>query len=177
MNDTLSVILPVRNAEATLAGQIGRLLDTLPDLSPRFEVIVVDDGSSDHTADLAEDLAREYPQIKLARHAKALGIVPAIETGKRLATGRTLVAQAPDFAAINAAVRQQREPRREPNVPEQVAGKLDAQTLERLMKWGQSLEAVDRLPPRTDPPHGRPQKTKSRVASFLKHLQDLALGE
>lgn len=176
MNDTLSVILPVLNAEATLAGQIGRLLDTLPDLSPRFEVIVVDDGSSDHTADVAQDLAREYPQIKLARHARTLGIAPAIETGKRLASGRTLVAEPPDFAVVVAGLRQERR-RDAATGPGPIAGNLDSQTLQRLMKWGQSLEAVDRLPPRTDPPHGRPQKNKSRVASFLKHLQDLALGE
>src|SRR5262245_9784912 len=37
LNDSLSIIVPVRNAEATLAGHIGRLLDLLPDLTDRFE--------------------------------------------------------------------------------------------------------------------------------------------
>ena len=49
MNDSLSIIVPVRNAEAALAVQIGKLLEVLPDLTSRFEIVVVDDGSTDQT--------------------------------------------------------------------------------------------------------------------------------
>ena len=67
MNPSLSVILPLYNAEATLARQVGQLLDVLPDLATRFEILVVDDGSTDHTDEIAHDLRQQYPQLKIAR--------------------------------------------------------------------------------------------------------------
>ena len=69
MNPSLSIILPVYNAQATLARQIGQLLDVLPDLASRFEILVVDDGSTDHTGDIAHQFRQQYPQLKIARHA------------------------------------------------------------------------------------------------------------
>ena len=55
-----------------------RLLDILPDITPRFEVMIVDDGSTDATRELGHDLARDYPQITLVGHAKPLGWAPAV---------------------------------------------------------------------------------------------------
>jgi glycosyltransferase involved in cell wall biosynthesis len=81
VNPSLSIVLPVRNAEERLATQIGDLLDILPDLTARFEVLVVDNGSSDETAHVAADLARCYPQVRLVRHPVSLGIEESIQTG------------------------------------------------------------------------------------------------
>lgn len=91
MNDSLSLVVPVRDAEGTLVGQIHHLLELLPDLTSRFEILVVDDGSSDHTVDLARDLAREYPQVKLLRHAVPLGTAAALRTALKAAGGETIV--------------------------------------------------------------------------------------
>lgn len=63
---SLSLILPVRNAQRTLAADIGRILDVLPDLARKFEIVVVDRGSHDHTREVAEELAMEYPQVRIA---------------------------------------------------------------------------------------------------------------
>ncbi len=81
MNPTLSVVLPVQNAEHRLAAQVGALLDVLPDLTRRFEVLVVDDGSTDDTAHVAGELATCYPQVRFARHSVPLGLTEAIQTG------------------------------------------------------------------------------------------------
>jgi hypothetical protein len=75
---TLSVLLPVHNAQAKLAGMIHHLLDVLPEITPRFEVMVVDDGSTDATRELGHELARDYPQVTLVGHAKPLGWAPAV---------------------------------------------------------------------------------------------------
>lgn len=91
MNDSLSLVVPVRDAEGTLVDQIHHLLDLLPDLTSRFEILVVDDGSSDHTVDLARDLARQYPQVKLLRHAVPLGTPAAIRTALKAAGGQTIL--------------------------------------------------------------------------------------
>jgi glycosyltransferase involved in cell wall biosynthesis len=91
VNDLLSIIVPVRNVEATLAARIESLLDLAHDLGSRFEIIVVDDGSRDHTVDVARDLARQYPQVRVIRHSRPLGLDAAIETSCRRASARRVV--------------------------------------------------------------------------------------
>ena len=91
--DTLSIIVPVRDVEATLAHQVHNLLDILPDLTQRFEIILVDDGSRDHTVDIARELNRQYPQLRLIGHQQPLGREAAIKSGLRIATGETVLVQ------------------------------------------------------------------------------------
>lgn len=93
LNPSLSVILPVYNAEATLARQVGQLLDVLPDLKTRFEILVVDDGSTDHTDEIAHDLRQQYPQLKLARHAWQRGMAAAVQTGLSRSVGDIVFVQ------------------------------------------------------------------------------------
>src|SRR4029077_19023828 len=69
----LSILLPVRNAQAILQTNVQRLLDVLPELSGRFEVLIVDDGSTDATCEIAYELARAFPQIQGARQTTAIG--------------------------------------------------------------------------------------------------------
>jgi hypothetical protein len=73
LNPSLSVLLPVHNAQATIHADIQRVLDVLPDLTSRFEVLIVDDGSKDATYEVACEFARDYPQVAVMRHADALG--------------------------------------------------------------------------------------------------------
>ena len=81
MTPSLSVILPVCNSEDRLALQVDELLDVLPELSDRFEVLIVDDGSTDDTAHVATDLARCFPQVRVVSHPVTLGLTEAIQTG------------------------------------------------------------------------------------------------
>jgi hypothetical protein len=78
---SLSVLLPVHNAQATLEDCVARILDVLPELTRRFDLLIIDDGSSDHTVEVAHDLARRYPQVRLARHSQRRGLGQAIRTG------------------------------------------------------------------------------------------------
>src|SRR6186713_614306 len=70
LSPTLSVVLPVRNAESSLRSQVDKLLEILPDLTHRFELVIVDDGSTDHTPDIVQDIQSEFPQVRYTRHAK-----------------------------------------------------------------------------------------------------------
>lgn len=90
---SLSIVLPVHNAEATLADTVCRLLEMLPDLAERFEVLVVDDGSTDHTADVAEELSRQFPQLRLVRHAQRRGMSVAVQTGMNHTSGEFILVQ------------------------------------------------------------------------------------
>jgi glycosyltransferase involved in cell wall biosynthesis len=90
--DALSVVLPVQNAEGTLAEQVARLLEIVPDLSDRFEILLVDDGSTDHTLELAQELARRYPQLRVLRHDRAGGRQAALDAGRRAARSQRVMA-------------------------------------------------------------------------------------
>jgi hypothetical protein len=79
----VSVIVPAYNAESTLAA-------TLQSVSvqshTRLEIIVVDDGSTDATTDLAESIRQTEPRITLIRQANA-GVAAARNAGLALAKG------------------------------------------------------------------------------------------
>ena len=143
MNDSLSIILPVRNAEATLAGQLHHLLDLLPDLTPQFEVVVVDDGSTDHTVDLARELTREFPQLTLICHSEQRGRETAVRTGLATARGQTLLVQEDRAKVSPTVLRRLWSLRHDREVimarTQQRPGLIDDEILERLSTWGQSL--------------------------------------
>jgi len=77
----LSVLLPVYNAEHRLWTIVGQILDVLPELTSLFEVVIIDDGSVDETAETAYTLARCYPQVNVVRHPFRLGLGESIQSG------------------------------------------------------------------------------------------------
>lgn len=78
--NTLCVLLPVYNAHQSLEASVGDILEVLPELTDRFELCILDDGSTDDTAETARELAARYPQIKLIRHPVRLGLAETIQT-------------------------------------------------------------------------------------------------
>jgi glycosyltransferase involved in cell wall biosynthesis len=74
----LTILLPVRNAQSTLADTVVRVLDMAADVSERFEILIIDDASSDATNEVAHDLCRHYPQVRMLRHKKPLGEEAAV---------------------------------------------------------------------------------------------------
>lgn len=60
----LTLLLPVRNAQASLSDHVSRILETVADWTTRFELVIVDRGSTDATAEVADELARRYPQVR-----------------------------------------------------------------------------------------------------------------
>jgi hypothetical protein len=73
LSSSLSLLLPVHNSQGTLHSGVQRVVEILPDLTSRFEVLIVDDGSTDATCEVAYELARDYPQIRVSRHARSIG--------------------------------------------------------------------------------------------------------
>lgn len=88
---SLSVVLPVHNAQSTVAAVVEGLLEVLPELTGDFEVVVVDDGSADATIEVVDDLAACYPQVRAFRHATQEGRVAAVCTAMRRSRGEILL--------------------------------------------------------------------------------------
>jgi glycosyltransferase involved in cell wall biosynthesis len=83
---SLSVFFPAYNDGGTIASMVIRTVKTASELTPDFEVIVVDDGSGDGTADIADELARTYPQVRAVHHPTNRDYGAALQTGFRSAT-------------------------------------------------------------------------------------------
>ncbi|HEV7605097.1 MAG TPA: glycosyltransferase family 2 protein [Candidatus Limnocylindrales bacterium] len=78
----LSYFFPAHNEEANLGGLVSEALETLPELAETFEIIIVDDGSKDGTAAMADDLATRHPdQVRVVHHPTNLGYGAALRSG------------------------------------------------------------------------------------------------
>ena len=78
MAQSLTLVLPVHNAEATLPRQVEELLTIASELTSQFELLVIDDGSVDDTYEIANELATRFPQIRVSRHSHHRGIGPTL---------------------------------------------------------------------------------------------------
>jgi len=78
---SLSVFFPAYNDGGTIASLVIRAVQIAGRLTPDFEVIVVNDGSADTTAEIADELARTYPQVRVIHHANNRGYGGALRTG------------------------------------------------------------------------------------------------
>ena len=83
----LTVISPVYNEFESLNIFIEKLIFELNLLQVSFEIILVDDGSSDESWSLIESLVGRNPQIRGIRLAQNMGQMAALEVGMRNATG------------------------------------------------------------------------------------------
>ena len=80
----LSILMPVYNEHSTLASAIKEVLNV--NFPCEFELVIVDDGSTDGTRDLYPQLASD-PRISLHMHERNQGKGAAIKTAASVATG------------------------------------------------------------------------------------------
>lgn len=83
---TLSVVLPTYNEEENIILVIAKILTVLRN-SCSFEILVVDDGSTDNTSYLVQEYALMDKKIRLISHQTNLGYGSAVSTGLRNAIG------------------------------------------------------------------------------------------
>src|SRR6188474_3444754 len=82
----LSIFFPAYNDSGTIASMVIRAVKAASELTSDFEVIIVDDGSADGTAEIADELARTYPQVRAVHHPKNRDYGAALRTGFRSST-------------------------------------------------------------------------------------------
>lgn len=78
---TLSVFFPCYNEEKNVGTLLTNTLQFLPTISDDYEIIVVDDGSQDATAEIVKSFARKNDRVRLIRHEKNRGYGAALRTG------------------------------------------------------------------------------------------------
>jgi len=86
--ESISAVLPAHNEEENIteaALQAIKALQRLP--LDEYEIIIIDDGSSDHTAELVDNLRDDYKHIRLIRHPQNLGYGGSLKSGLQNATG------------------------------------------------------------------------------------------
>ena len=91
MVPSLSILLPVHNAQSYLAASAVELLELAGELADRVELLIIDDGSTDRTIEVASELATCYPQIDCVRHNVRRGLGLVIETGLRRTSGSMII--------------------------------------------------------------------------------------
>ncbi len=87
----LSILVPAKDEAENLPLFMEQTAVAFRGSPVTFEVIVIDDGSEDESAQVLLSLQKRYPFLRVARHRRRRGIADALRTGYLAARGRVLV--------------------------------------------------------------------------------------
>ena len=87
----VSVLVPAKDEAENLPLFMAQAAEAFASSSYRYEVIVIDDGSSDATWSVLEGLVKQYSFLRLARHRARRGIADSLRTGYLASRGGVLV--------------------------------------------------------------------------------------
>ncbi len=85
-SEGISVFFPCYNEQDNVGQTVEKALVALEKLNMDFEVIIIDDGSSDNTGRIADELAGRDGRIKVVHHPSNLGYGAALQSGFAAAT-------------------------------------------------------------------------------------------
>ena len=86
-----TIVLPAFNEEDNLAHVVDDLLATFERLDAPCDVLIVDDGSTDRTPQIADDFAARVKNVRVIHHRRNLGFGGALRTGYAHAAGDLVV--------------------------------------------------------------------------------------
>ena len=78
---SISAFFPAYNDAGTIASMVVTADRTLREIADDYEVIVVNDGSPDHTGEVLADLQTRYPKLRVVTHQKNRGYGGALRSG------------------------------------------------------------------------------------------------
>lgn len=87
----LSIFFPFWNEQDNIETVIKKTVPIVEKIANKWEIIMVDDGSSDKTLDIAKRLAKEDPRLVVATHTKNRGYGAALKTGFEAAKYKLVV--------------------------------------------------------------------------------------
>jgi len=77
----LSVFFPAYNEEEAIKSTVTKATKILPKVAEKWEIIVVNDGSTDKTGEIVKELIKKEPQIKMITHTPNRGYGSTIKSG------------------------------------------------------------------------------------------------
>ena len=87
----VSLVFPAYNEADRLEEAVLRTVDSLKEISDSFEIIIAEDGSTDGTDELAEELSRKHPYVRHLHSDVRLGRGRALNRAFKLSKGRILI--------------------------------------------------------------------------------------
>jgi dolichol-phosphate mannosyltransferase len=87
----ISVVVPVYNEEGNLPLLIPKLVEVFEDFARSYEMIFVDDGSSDGSRRILKEMASQYPSLRIFCFKENCGLSAALVAGMRGARGEKIV--------------------------------------------------------------------------------------
>lgn len=106
LSPLLSIIVPVQDAENILTTKVNELLEVAAELTSDFELLIIDDGSTDDTEEMAMELSREFPQVRTIRYSEQRGEMSAARVGIANTTGEVVLIHDINSPLSGDAVRQ-----------------------------------------------------------------------
>lgn len=96
----VSIILPAYNEASIIAKNVERLYDYIKTLNEQYtwEILVINDASSDKTGDIADSLARTYDNLRVYHHTTNRNLGNALRTGFKNTLGKYIVVLDIDFS-------------------------------------------------------------------------------
>ncbi|MBM3859796.1 MAG: glycosyltransferase family 2 protein [Verrucomicrobia bacterium] len=78
---SITAFFPAYNDAGTIGDLVITAMQTLSQITPNYEVLVVNDGSTDHTAKILNELAYRHPRLRVIHHDRNRGYGAALRTG------------------------------------------------------------------------------------------------
>jgi glycosyltransferase involved in cell wall biosynthesis len=91
MKETLSVLIPVFNEEENILPLYDRLIKALQKAGRPYEILFIDDGSSDGTLEILLDISQKNPNVKVISFSRNFGQTAALSAGIDVSRGEILI--------------------------------------------------------------------------------------
>ncbi len=96
-NIDVSVIVPAYNEDENLEPLTVEIVEAMARTRFTYEILIIDDGSTDQTESVLEGLEKRYPVVRPVRHLTNFGQSAGQATGFRVAQGHTLITMDADL--------------------------------------------------------------------------------
>jgi dolichol-phosphate mannosyltransferase len=94
---SITVIFPAYNEEQNIRSAIARAVEAMRPRFQVFELLIIDDGSTDRTGEIAEDLASAHPEITVLHNRQNIGLGETLYRGFQCARGELVIQNAMDY--------------------------------------------------------------------------------
>lgn len=137
--ERLSIVLPVHNEAGNLEELLNRLQEVLRGLGNPYEIIFVDDGSTDGSFEVLRKLHASHPYLKVIRFKKNCGETAALDAGFKRAQGQVVVAMDSDLQSDPKDIPALLEKLKDHDVAWGIRAERKDTLARRMVSWGGNI--------------------------------------